>query len=319
MCGFFRTSHCAKGIATLILVCMRTLHSRLLLYLDAVVRLGSIRRAAQQLNVAASSINRQILGLEADIGAPLFERLPHKMRLTAAGEALIAHIRRTMTDFERTRAHLEALRGTQRGTVHVGIMGGLGADLLARATRAFHLRRPQVMLQFERFSREHLIEAVRDGRAELGLGFGTEGQSDLRALLAIECPLGAVMAPDHPLASRPGVRASDLLAQPLILPSVGMSLHAQITELFGEHADNILPIVTTNEVEIMKRLAVAGEGVAILNRLNIETELTRGELVFRPIHGAAPTQTLRLFAHRARAEAPLPGIFADTLGEVLRA
>ena len=52
------------------------IHAAALLYFDAVRRAGSIREAARRLNVASSAVNRQILKLEAEVGAPLFDRLP---------------------------------------------------------------------------------------------------------------------------------------------------------------------------------------------------------------------------------------------------
>src|ERR1700730_12009289 len=59
---------------------------RLLTYVDAVARYGSIRKAADALNVASSALNRQLLDLEMDLRAPLFERLPRGVRVRAAGE-----------------------------------------------------------------------------------------------------------------------------------------------------------------------------------------------------------------------------------------
>ncbi|MCS6758153.1 MAG: LysR family transcriptional regulator [Candidatus Devosia euplotis] len=81
------------------------LHSRMLRYLDEVVRSSSIRWAADKLNVSSSSINRQIIELYAQLGAPLFYRLPRRMRPTAAGEILIAHIRQTLREHERAVPH----------------------------------------------------------------------------------------------------------------------------------------------------------------------------------------------------------------------
>ncbi|HUD88673.1 MAG TPA: LysR family transcriptional regulator, partial [Xanthobacteraceae bacterium] len=66
---------------------------RLLTYVDAVARHGSIRKAADALNVASSALNRQILDLESDLGSALFERLPRGVRLTAAGEVFLAYVR----------------------------------------------------------------------------------------------------------------------------------------------------------------------------------------------------------------------------------
>jgi len=64
--------------------------SRFLRYFMVVGRLGSIRKAAEELNVSASAIDRQILKVEADLGLRLFERLSTGLRLTAAGEILMA-------------------------------------------------------------------------------------------------------------------------------------------------------------------------------------------------------------------------------------
>src|ERR1700685_3545842 len=91
------------------------LHSRLLKYLDEVSRLGSIRKAASRLNIASSAINRQILALESEIGSPIFERMPRRLRLTATGEVLIAHVRETLKRHQRVEAQIAAFKGLTRG------------------------------------------------------------------------------------------------------------------------------------------------------------------------------------------------------------
>jgi DNA-binding transcriptional LysR family regulator len=47
-------------------------HLRILRYVDEVARTGSIRKAAEQLNVTASAVNRRIMDLEEELGSPLF-------------------------------------------------------------------------------------------------------------------------------------------------------------------------------------------------------------------------------------------------------
>src|ERR1700675_1447540 len=73
---------------------------RLLTYVDAVARYGSIRKAADTLNIASSALNRQILDLEADLGAPLFERLPRGVRVTSAGEAFLVYARLVISELK---------------------------------------------------------------------------------------------------------------------------------------------------------------------------------------------------------------------------
>jgi DNA-binding transcriptional LysR family regulator len=74
------------------------MHAVILRYLDQVARVGSIRRAAEKLNVASSAVNRQILKLEAEIGVPIFERRGNGVRLTPAGEQLMRHTRNTLAE-----------------------------------------------------------------------------------------------------------------------------------------------------------------------------------------------------------------------------
>jgi len=106
------------------------LQHRLLMYLDQVARAGSIRKAAARLHISASAINRQILALEDELGTPLFQRLPRKMVLTAAGEVLIHHVRQTFKELEWAQVKIEELKGLRRGEVTVAMMSGLAANLI---------------------------------------------------------------------------------------------------------------------------------------------------------------------------------------------
>lgn len=84
---------------------MRAMHARVLRYLDEVVRRGSIRQAALHLHVAATAINRQILDLEAELGAPMFERIQRRLVLTPLGEMVVAHARQTLREHDALRAY----------------------------------------------------------------------------------------------------------------------------------------------------------------------------------------------------------------------
>jgi DNA-binding transcriptional LysR family regulator len=90
-------------------------------YLDAVAHHGSIRKAAEALHVASSALNRRILDLEADVGSPLFERLPRGVRATAAGELFLAYVRRSLKELRLVEAQIDGLRGLVHGRVHVAV------------------------------------------------------------------------------------------------------------------------------------------------------------------------------------------------------
>src|SRR5258708_13787934 len=95
------------------------IHSPAIRYFDAVRKAGSIREASRRLNVASSAVNRQILKLEAEIGAPLFDRLPGGLKLTAAGETVARHVIAVLQDLERARSDVDALSGARTGHIMV--------------------------------------------------------------------------------------------------------------------------------------------------------------------------------------------------------
>lgn len=92
-------------------------HLRIMRYVDEVARTGSIRKAADHLNVMASAVNRRIMDLEEELGAPLFERRPRGVRLIAAGEVFVHYLREQDSGVERMRSQIEDLKGLRRGTV----------------------------------------------------------------------------------------------------------------------------------------------------------------------------------------------------------
>jgi DNA-binding transcriptional LysR family regulator len=147
------------------------LHSRLLSYLDEVARLGSMRKASARLNVASSAINRQILALEAELGTPLFLRLPRKLMLTTAGEILIRHVRQTLKDMERVQRRIEELKGLRRGEITLAIMSGLAANMVPRIAVDFRRNSPRVKLTLRLLpTGADIMAAVAAGEADLGLG-----------------------------------------------------------------------------------------------------------------------------------------------------
>ena len=105
-------------------------HLRIMRYVDEVARTGSIRKAADQLNVTASAVNRRIADLEDELGAQLFERRPRGVRLTAAGEVFVHYLRQQSGDIERMKSQIEDLKGLRRGTVRIACSQALAHEFL---------------------------------------------------------------------------------------------------------------------------------------------------------------------------------------------
>lgn len=274
------------------------LHGRLLRYLDEVARAGSIRKAATRLNVASSAVNRRIIELEDQLGTPIFERLPRGLRLTAAGEVLIQHVRETLREHERALTQINSLKGLMRGEVTIVTMAGLAANLLAEALAEFRRDHSRVKLNVGIQTGERIVQAVIAGEADLGLGYNLAGNPKLTRMVELEQRLGAAMAPDHPLAGTQSIRFADCLSFPIVAAERGMSLRNAVDLLVPPDAE-FEPIVETNSLDLMKRLARRPPHLAIMNRADIDEELRTGQLAFVPFTGGGGRQIVSL-VHRSK-------------------
>lgn len=288
------------------------LHSRMLKYLDTVAKMGSIRRAARELNVASSAINRQVIALETELGTQVFERLPRGLRLTAAGEILIEHARETLKAYARTNARIDALQGLVGGKVTLALTPGLAGGAIPSIVADFLEHRPSVQIVLKTMSVELIANAVISGEADLGLGYYLLPNPGLRALMNFETHFGMVSSPGHALALRTTVRLADLVEHPLVLVDSGVKLRGVIDAAFARLSFTPKPHVETNSIHALIRLVAGSQRVTLLNRLDVADECAMGRLAFRPL--IAPyldPQPLALVARRALD--PLAILFAEEL------
>ncbi|WP_363824986.1 LysR family transcriptional regulator [Sphingobium sp. LMC3-1-1.1] len=277
----------------------------MLRYLDVVARVGTIRKAAAQLHIASSAINRQIIALEEELGEPLFERMPRRMRLTAAGEVLIQHVRETLRAHEQTMQQIEAMKGLKRGAITLATTLGLSAGPMSQIISDYVDSYPRVRVRVSSAVTEGIANAVMNGEATLGLAYSIPPRPGLKTLFAVDLPLGAIVAAGHPLASRDRLRLSELLDYRLVIAEPGMSLRTVIDVAFSRF-EAVAPVLETNSVELMRNFVAASDAVALLNPLDVVTELASQRLAFIPLDDEnLHPQTLRLIS---RSNDPLDSI-----------
>ena len=259
------------------------LHSRKLIYINEIVRCGSIRKAAARLNVASSAVNRQILALEEELGAPIFERLPRGLRLTAAGELYVEHIREVLKAYGKLEARLRGLKTPQAGKVTMVTTVGLAAGPLAQIVSRFVDEHPRIHVRLRDDGPAAVPVALQSGEVDIGLGFNLPATPGLRAMASFDIPLGAAVAARHPLARQKVVKLADLMGAPLVLAQTGSSLRDMIDLALAPLGLPIEPVVETNSMAMLKKLVKTGSGISFMNPLDILPDTKAGELVFLPL------------------------------------
>ena len=289
------------------------LHARLLQYLDEVARCQSMRQAGERLNVAGSAINRQILALEESLGAKIFDRYPHKVVLTAAGELLIEHIRHTLRGMEKTVAHIEDLKGLQWGNVKMGVASGLAGSLLpAIALRVTHSFK-RVVMTVSIMSAPDIVVSVASGDIDLGLTFDIP-TAGLQVIARKAAALGAVMSVQHPLATRTSLGIEDCAAYPLCVAQAPLTLHDRIDAAFTAASIPLRPAIETDSIELMRCMALDELFITFLSPFDTVRERHAKSLVHVPVPRLSSNPETLILVGRKKGISPL----AARVGEMFR-
>ncbi len=213
-----------------------SMHARVLRYFDEVVRRGSIRRAAEHLHVAPTAINRQILDLEAELGAPLFERIHKRLHLTPLGEIVLAHVRQTLREHDALQARIAEIKGARRGMVTVATTSGLAGALMPSLVHDFRQQHPGIAVRVADLPVDGIVAAVEQGGADLGLGYDLPEVAAFRVAASRDWSIGAVVAPGHPLAAQSSALLAEVAGYPLILPAPTLSIRAFVDDAFARQS-----------------------------------------------------------------------------------
>ncbi len=295
------------------------LHSRVLRYLDEVARSGSIRAAGERLNVAPSAINKHILLLEEDVGEALFERLPRGLRLTPAGEVLVAHVRRTMQEYRQVEAEIRDMKTLQDGEIIIATMSGLAGGIVPRTAATLVARHPRLRISIRVMFVRDIMQAVTDGEVDMGLAFNLPASAQIETLWKMDTRLGAVVSPEHPLAKQESLSLASCQPYPLIFADRAMLIHGIVADAFAEAGIAVQPAFLANSIEAMKCLASAGNGIAFLSKFDIAEEQRNGALTYVPIRDRTfGKNVLSLVQREKRSRGLAATIFTEEIIRALR-
>ena len=263
------------------------MHAAVLRYFLEVARHGSIRKAAQNLFVASSAVNRQILRLEEELGTELFDRVPSGMRLNAAGERLQQHVRGTLHDFHLMRTELAALKGERKGHVSIAAMDSLLIEFLPAAVEEFSESYPAVRYTISSAMPSDVPDRVARGDNDIGICYLGKLPATLKVAAKAPFPPGVVMSPSHPLARKARIDFSDCRDQAFIQISRISPIHALVQPEFSRFWDELVPSISCNSTTMAKRMIIAGRGISFFSKIGFMDELDRGEVVWRPLDNKA--------------------------------
>ena len=307
---------------------------RQLSYVVAVVDHDGFTAAATALHVAQPSLSQAIKALETELGVALFDRVGRKVRLTAAGRALLPAARQALRDIDIAREAVDAVRGVEGGRLDLVSIPTLGVSPVAEFIGAFRAAHPAVTVRLVEPDEAGAVAAhVMGGQSEIGFtelplptpgptAHATRAERATRSdrgpapaadrLTSVELASQEYVAVHHRSVERGALVSLPQLAElPLVTTTPGTSTRRLIDEAFRQAGCSPRIAIESDLREVIAAIVEAGGGYSILPRTVGERMAARGLGAVR-VAEIVPTISRRIgLIHRPGTLSPAARAFLD--------
>jgi DNA-binding transcriptional LysR family regulator len=284
---------------------------------EVVVEEAGFKRATARLHITQPALSYQMKHLEEELGVQLFHRRPGGVGLTDAGRLLFTHVQRVsaaVREAERAVKELPAV-----GQVRIGTVNSIGTYFLPRVLAALREHQPKALPILYRARSDDHIEALLANQVDLAILADPRVDKRLHYETLFEERVSLVVARSHPWFGTRSLRPKQLQGAPFVTLSQQTPTGALIRKHLDRLGVEVETVVSTEDVETVKRMVEMGMGVAFLPDM-----VTDGEVVTRSNPGGRlsriavePALTRRVMLVTWN-EAPASHAVAAFMGEVRR-
>jgi DNA-binding transcriptional LysR family regulator len=275
-------------MAHLLIVYAYEMDERRLGVFAAVARCLSFSEAARSLHLSQPAVSQQVATLEAELGAKLFERSTRRVRLTAAGSALLARSESLLREYADVRRTIAAAEGRIAGDLQIAASLTIGAYVLPPVLAELARRHPEVRTRVTIQNTEEVVAALRAGRADLGFVEGERVEDPAIAFRMLREDELVVIAPvGHRFEALESVPLAELVNEPFVLREPGSGTR-QVAESYlrgaGVDVGSLRVVAELSGIDAIKAAVAAGLGVSLISKSALPAG-QRGNLVDRRIEG----------------------------------
>lgn len=249
----------------------------------AVARLGSFSRAAEALHLTQPAVSIQIRQLAETVGMPLFDQAGRTLRLTAAGDELLATTRRLDDVWNRFESAIDALRGLKRGKLRVALVT-TAKYFLPRMLGAFCKRYPDISIELEIANRDRVVERLRNNEDDLYVMSYPPDDLDIVVHPFLDNEM-VVLAPLGHWAAERRVSLAELGNEPFLLREPGSGSRRAIDDFARQAGVKLRVRLALGSNEALLELAGTGMGLAVISRHALGERLDGEGLVILDVEG----------------------------------
>ncbi|TPW31529.1 LysR family transcriptional regulator [Martelella alba] len=276
------------------------LNARFLREFSAVAQTGSIRKAAQEMNIVPSAISRKISDLEARLGVKLLERRPNGVMLTRAGGLVLKYAAQLTDDQAELMEQLSLFRNTEIKPVRIACSEGFITDLLEKGMGDILKTASGLNIQVLRMSSPEVQKALVDGVVDIGIAYAVSDHPMMRTVASARQPLCAIFPSSSDFARRASINFADIGGLPLALVEEGHPVRFLLSRVAREENTVLAPQIESNSVALLTNFVVAGMGITFLPQSIAEVASMRSRIVAVTVNNAKFAQTEARLLVRAR-------------------
>lgn len=281
---------------------------------EAVGRLKSYTRAAEELHLSQPAVSMQIKQMENNIGITLFEQVGKKIFLTEAGHEMYQAARQVDVRLEETEQVLEDLKGVRRGRLAIAVAST--ANYFApRLFAAFNKKFESVTLSLDVTNRAGLLEHLQNNDTDLVImGLPPEGK-ELEAVSFMENPLVVIASSEHAMAGQKKIPLAALQEENFIMREPGSGTRIAMERFFSERGAEISTGMEMSSNEAIKQAVQAGLGLGIVSMHTLEMELETNRLVVLDVEHFPIMRHWYLVHHKGKRLSPVAQSFRHFVEE----
>ena len=248
---------------------------RQLEYIQMIQKEGSISGAAKKLFISQSALSQQLLKLEEEIGAPIFERGISPLKPTYLGEQYLSYVQKILFEYEEANRLLQDMEGSKKGRLVVGIPPNRSVQILPGLLPEFISAYPDIELIFREYKSYELDEMILKGEIDFSI-MTSPSQSPMISftpLLKEEIFLAVPENSELNQRFKDGDGHIDFSCckdSSFILMKKGHRLHTVARQLFDSYGFEPHVLMETGNVDLARKIVAEGAGVCLSSQLAAE-------------------------------------------------
>ena len=278
----------------------------------AVARTGGFTTAARELHLTQSAVSMLVQKMEHRLGVLLFDRGHATTTLTSAGHRLQPLVEHILEDLRQVEEGASDLRQLRSGSLRLVASQMLACTWLAPVLAEFSHRHPSIALRMVDANADDVVNRVRHGDAEIGIGPERPTGDDVEGQMLMRVPIRLMCAQNHPLASRRSVAWKDLSTERWVVYS--SEFNRELERAMHAHSGLDTMLTASQAGYLTTALALVGAGTGIIAVPDyVRAFAEHFGLAVLQLHNPSMERAFFTYQRRDRVLSPTAQVFMDAL------